>query len=148
MANVLILENPGVSTSKERPWSPGAAEPETQKEACVTDNWKNHPAYIKTSQTEKTNSGFNYKPSIRSHKGGGSYLSALACNLSTSRMGISMLQLPTLVVAEIYLFNNGKSSKKLRSANKEIYVKSNYQGKTEYKLDTDKGNEDKGNNDR
>ena len=63
-------------------------------------------------------------------------------------MGISMLQLPTLVVAEIYLFNNGKSSKKLRSANKEIYVKSNYQGKTEYKLDTDKGNEDKGNNDR
>ena len=67
MANVLILENPGVSTSKERPWSPRAAEPETQKEACVTDNWKNHPAYIKTSQTEKTNSGFNYKPSIRSH---------------------------------------------------------------------------------
>lgn len=59
-----------------------------------------------------------------------------------------MLQLPTLAVAEIHLFNNGNSSKKLRRTNKEIYVKSNYQGKTEYKLDIDKGNEDKGNNDR
>lgn len=29
-----------------------------------------------------------------------------------------------------------------------MYVKSNYQGKTEYKLDIDKGNEDKGNEDR
>lgn len=61
MANVLILENPGVSTSKERLLSPRAAEPEKTKEACVTDNWKNYSAYIKTSQTEKTNSVFNYE---------------------------------------------------------------------------------------
>lgn len=62
MANVLILENPGMSTPKEILLSRRAAEPEKQKEACVTDNWKNHSAYIKTSQTEKTNSGFNYEP--------------------------------------------------------------------------------------
>lgn len=62
VANVLILEKPGMSTSKERLLSPWAAEPEKQKEACVTDNWKSHSAYIKTSQTEKTNSGFNYEP--------------------------------------------------------------------------------------
>lgn len=31
------------------------------KEASVIDNWKNHFAYIKTSQRGKTNSGFNYE---------------------------------------------------------------------------------------
>lgn len=62
MANVFILKNPGVSTSNERLLFPRAAEPKTQKEVCVTDNWKNHPAYIKTSRPEKTNSGFNYEP--------------------------------------------------------------------------------------
>lgn len=73
----------------------------------------------------------------------------MARKVSTSHMGNSVLQLPTLVVAEIYLFNRGNSSKKLRRrANKEIYVKSNYQGKTEYKQDIDKDNEDTGNNDR
>lgn len=62
MANVLILKNSGVSTSKERLLFPRAAEPEKQKEACATDNWKNRPAYIKTSQAGKTNSGLNYEP--------------------------------------------------------------------------------------
>lgn len=62
MANMLVVENPGVSTSKKRLLSPRAAESEKQKEACGTDNWKNHSAYIKTSQTGKTNSGFNYEP--------------------------------------------------------------------------------------
>lgn len=61
VANVLILENPGVSTSK-KDCGPPEQLSLTQKEACVTDNLKNSFAYIKTSQTEKTNSGFNYKP--------------------------------------------------------------------------------------
>lgn len=68
MANALILKSPGVSTSKERLLFPRAAEPEKQEEVCVTDNWKNCPAYIKTSQAEKTNSGFNYEPEIKSHR--------------------------------------------------------------------------------
>lgn len=108
MAKVLILKNRGVGTSKERLLFPRAAEPEKQKEVCVTDNWKSCPAYIKTSQAEKTNSGFNYEPKIKSHKGGNSKLWALACNLSTSHMGSSMLQLLTMVVAAIYLFDNGE----------------------------------------
>lgn len=60
MADVLILENPGMSTKKKKKRL--LSKPVKQKEACVTDNWKNYSVYIKTSRTGKTNSGFNYEP--------------------------------------------------------------------------------------
>jgi hypothetical protein len=55
-------KNLGLSTSKERLLSPQSSWTLKIKEACVVDNWKSHSAYIKTSQREKTNSGFNYEP--------------------------------------------------------------------------------------
>lgn len=51
-----------LALQKKESCNPRAADPEKQKEACVTENWKEHSAYIKTLQTEKTNSVFNHEP--------------------------------------------------------------------------------------
>lgn len=71
MANVLILENPGVSTSKERQWSRRAAEPETQKEACVTDNGRTILHILRHHRRRKQIVVSIISPK-KSHKGGGS----------------------------------------------------------------------------